>query len=204
MNKITSIIPDILFFRFSNDLWHILRAHGFGVAIQNGCSAIISVDESILCTMDVLGRITPDETFREKMPEALNRHLDRLIYLYLSTLYTCLNRMPMIRLCIPVEENTIDLLGEMILFYCPSKDVADPDAVPEPMESEAGSERPHEDSPRRTGLHFHVPEEEDYTKVWPESTVHSREVPLHLILAKSALALGGIMALLKIVCRKHS
>ena len=75
--------------------------------------------------------------------------------------------------------------------------------MPEPMESEAGNERPHEDSPRRTGLHFHVPEEEDYTKVWPESTVHSREVPLHLILAKSALALGGIMALLKIVCRKH-
>ena len=135
MNKITSIIPDILFFRFSNDLWHILRAHGFGVAIQNGCSAIISVDESIICTMDVLGRITPDETFRKEAPEALNRHLDRLIYLYLSTLHTCLVRLPMIRLCIPVEDDTIDLLGQMILFYCPSKDEADPNAAPEPTES---------------------------------------------------------------------
>lgn len=201
MNKLKSIIPDILFFRFSNDLWHILRAHGFGVAIQNGCSAIISVDESILCTMDVLGRITPDETFREKMPEALNRHLDRLIYLYLSTLYTCLNRMPMIRLCIPVEENTIDLLGEMILFYCPSKDVAGPDAVPEPMESEAGNERPREASGQCSGLHFHAPD--DDTKIWPDVAVKIQATqPRHSPL-NAVLATGGLAVLAALLFRKR-
>ena len=205
MNKLKSIIPDILFFRFSNDLWHILRAHGFGVAIQNGCSAIISVDESIICTMDVLGRITPDETFRKEAPEALNRHLDRLIYLYLSTLHTCLVRLPMIRLCIPVEKDTIDLLGQMILLYCPTKEEADPDAAPEPLESEdpSGNERPHEDSPQHSGLHFHAPEDEDYTQVWPKADVHIHEVHIPLVLAKSALMLGGILALLKLLRRKR-
>ena len=201
MNKITSIIPDILFFRFSNDLWHILRAHGFGVAIQNGCSAIISVDESILCTMDVLGRITPDETFREKMPEALNRHLDRLIYLYLSTLYTCLNRMPMIRLSIPVEEDTIDLLGQMILFYCPSKDEADPNAAPEPTESEVGNECPQEASGQCSGLHFHAPD--DDTKIWPDVAVKIQATqPRHSPL-NAVLATGGLAVLAALLFRKR-
>lgn len=201
MNKLKSIIPDILFFRFSSDLWHILRAHGFGVAIQNGCSAIISVDESIICTMDVLGRITPDETFREKMPEALNRHLDRLIYLYLSTLYTCLNRMPMIRLCLPVEENTIDLLGEMILFYCPSKDEADPNAAPEPTESEVGNECPQEASGQCSGLHFHAPD--DDTKIWPDVAVKIQATqPRHSPL-NAVLATGGLAVLAALLFRKR-
>ena len=201
MNKLKSIIPDILFFRFSNDLWHILRAHGFGVAIQNGCSAIISVDESIICTMDVLGRITPDETFRKEAPEALNRHLDRLIYLYLSTLYTCLNRRPMIRLCIPVEEDTIDLLGQMILFYCPSKDEADPNAAPEPTESEAGSECPREASGQCSGLHFHAPD--DDTKIWPDVAVKIQATqPRHSPL-NAVLATGGLAVLAALLFRKH-
>lgn len=201
MNKLKSIIPDILFFRFSNDLWHILRAHGFGVAIQNGCSAIISVDESIICTMDVLGRITPDETFRKEAPEALNRHLDRLIYLYLSTLHTCLVRLPMIRLCIPVEKDTIDLLGQMILFYCPSKDEADPNAAPEPTESEVENECPQEDSGQCSGLHFHAPD--DDTKIWPDVAVKIQATqPRHSPL-NAVLATGGLAVLTALLFRKR-
>lgn len=199
MKKLKSIIPDILFFRFSSDLWHILRAHGFGVAIQNGCSAIISVDESIICTMDVLGRVNPDKTFLEESPAAFNYHLDRLVYLYLSTLYTCLNRRPMIRLCLPVDEDTIDLLGEMIRSYCLSKDEADPDAAPEASESEV--ECPQEDSGQCSGLHFHAPD--DDTKIWPDVAVKIQATqPRHRPL-NAVLATGGLAVLAALLFRKR-
>ena len=111
----------------------------------------------------------------------------------------------MIRLCIPVEDDTIDLLGMMIESYCLSKDEVGPDAVPEPLESEDQSEdeRPYEDSPQRSGLHFHAPEDEDYTQVWPKADVHIHEVHIPLVLAKSALMLGGVMALIKLLRRKR-
>ena len=201
MNKLKSIIPDILFFRFSSDLWHILRANGFGVTMLTGCTAVISVNERKFCTMDVLGRVNPDKTFLEESPAAFNHHLDRLIYLYLSTLYTCLNRRPMIRLCIPVEEDTIDLLGQMILFYCPSKDEADPNAAPEPTESEAGSECPREASGQCSGLHFHAPD--DDTKIWPDVAVKIQATqPRHSPL-NAVLATGGLAVLTALLFRKR-
>ena len=194
MSNNSSITPERFFPVFANELWHNIRKNGFGVSVQNGYSAIITVQETILCTIDFRGRINPDKTFLPLWDEEYNSIQDKLIYTYLTTLHSCLNRLTTKRLGVDEEEDTFDLLTAMILEYSPIDDEEDED-----------SEGKTDEHP---GLHFLDPEEdhaptEEMPEEWPGFTVGIHRNKCHPCPIKLALGLAGSTALAAILIRKR-
>lgn len=202
MSNLASITPERFLPIFTKELWHNIRRCGFGVSVQGGYSALITVQESILCTIDFLGHINPDKTFQQVWAHEYNRQQDKLLYIYLSTVHDCLNRLTLSRLCVPTGEDTFDLLKELVETYAPSEDGETPydhDLYDEMFEDE-------EEQEKHPGSDFDEPydaQDEDYTKVWPDAagSTHSRTVPI--CPAKLALAAGGVTALAAILLRKR-
>lgn len=184
MSSIASITPARFLPVLIKEPWHNIRKNGFGVSFQGGYSAIITVRETILCTIDFLGRVNPDKTFRDTWADEYDFQQDKMMYVYRSTLHNCLIRLTLTRLGIPVDENALDPLVEAILEYCSDEDEPIPDENEyDDDDSTASADiTQSKDSPEveHTGLHFlprdNLPDPED----WSDNTLnlHTRKLPL--------------------------
>lgn len=186
MSSIASITPAHFLPIFTKELWHNIRKNDFGVTVQGGYSAIITVRETILCTIDFLGRINPDKTFQTVWAEEYDFQQDKLMYVYLSTLHNCLSRLTLARLGVPVDENTVDPLVEAILQYCPGDDDEDEPIPDDDADYDAPASKDEDKTgttpgAEHSGLHF-PPEEDELQEPedCPEITLNicARKPPL--------------------------
>ena len=197
MSSIASITPAHFLPIFTKELWHNIRKNDFGVTVKGGYSAIITVRETILCTIDFLGHINPDETFQTAWAEEYIAQQNKLMYIYLTTAYNCLNRLTLARLGVPVDENTVDPLVDTILQYCPGDDDED-EPIPDDDEfdgdeydtpaSEDDADAGTPPGAEHPGLHFLPPEEE------VEEPEHCTDITFNIFHRKPPLCWGQITA----------
>ena len=157
MNKKANISPERFFPVFAKMLWGALEESDFGFTKQSEFSAIITVRETILCTIDILGHIVPDQTFLRNWPDEYDRQQDQLIFLFLTTLHNCLNRLTIASQCISVDENTLDLLAEEIYEYSPTDDDDEPTPDDDEFDDDEDDASP---GAEHSGFHFLPPEDE--------------------------------------------
>ena len=193
MSNNASITPERFLPVFTTQLWHNIRTNDFGVSPLNSYCAIITLHETILCTMDFLGRINPDKSFRSHWGEEYYEIQDRLLYIYLNTLHNCMNRLTLARMGVPVSDDTFDLVAEDMMEYGP-KDYHD--------------EKPAQDADDRPGFQFDAPQDKSGTEnKTPEKrsdlSDDLRESATVLCPAKLALLAGGVTALAAILLRKR-